>query len=99
MTFSTLGNSLKDRMKKEKSLQKHVDAARILEVASSIFSELFGEQQAALVKPLYVKNRTLTITCGSSAIAQEIRLNQGPIVEKINTILGKTEVDRIRYLA
>jgi predicted nucleic acid-binding Zn ribbon protein len=60
---------------------------------------LFGEEQAKHAKPLFLKNRTLTITCSTSSIAQEIRLNQQTLVDKINDKLGKKEVDRIRYLA
>ena len=99
MAFSSLGDNLKQQMGDDKSLQSQIDATQALVYAEEVFVELFGDVLARQAKPLYLKNRTLTITCASSTIAQEIRLNQGPIVEKINTLLGKKEVDRLRYLA
>lgn len=71
----------------------------VIEYAQSVLDGMFGAEQASHAKPLFLKNRTVTITCSTSAIAQEIRLNQQTIVDKINEKLGKKEVDRIRYLA
>lgn len=99
MTFSPLGDTLKDKMKTQKPLQKQVEAAQVVEIAEEVFKKIFGEEQAVHAKPLFLKNRTLTVTCSTSAIAQEIRINQAKIVDKINEKLGKKEVDRIRYLA
>lgn len=99
MGFSSIGDSIGDAVTDKGNLQQQVDAAQVLELATEVLAEIFGPEQSQNAKPLYLKNRTLTITCGSSAIAQEIRLNQGPIVEKINKKLGKKEVDRLRYLA
>ncbi|MFA4831543.1 MAG: DUF721 domain-containing protein [Patescibacteria group bacterium] len=86
-------------LKTKKSAPKQSDGSPIIKIAQSVFEELFGREQAVHAKPLFLKNRTLTVTCSSSVIAQEIRLNQAKIVEQINNKLGKNEVDRIRYLA
>ncbi len=102
MAFTPISHALSDRFKANKSrptsLSSQIDAALVVEKTSAIFAELFGTL-ANHAKPLYIKNRTLTITCASAAMAQEIRLRQAEIVEKINDALGKKEVDRIRYLA
>lgn len=66
--------------------------------ANEVILELFGLEQAPNASPLFLKNRTLTISCLNSTIAQEINLRQEEIVNKINDKLGKKEVDRIRYL-
>ena len=71
--------------------------AHLLECAKKSLEAVLGETSKK-IDPLFLKNRTLTVTCGSSALAQEIRLNQAQIVKKINQKLGKKEVDRIRYL-
>ena len=60
---------------------------------------MYGKEISQAAKPLFLKNRTLTVSCSNSEIAQKIRENQTEIVEKINHVLGKNEVDRIRYLA
>jgi predicted nucleic acid-binding Zn ribbon protein len=63
-----------------------------------VLVEVFGKEQAYHAKPLFLKNRTLTITCTNSVMAQEIRLHQVEIIEKVNQKIGKKEVDSIRYL-
>ena len=80
-------------------LSKQVQASRVVEEAQKVFEEIFGKDGSVHAKPLFLKNRTLTVTCSSGAIAQEIRLRQMDIVAKINDRIGKKEVDRIRYLA
>lgn len=99
MPFSPIGDTLRDKVNKDTPLQKQVEAGQIVEIAEHVFRELFGEEESVHVKPLFLKNRTLTVTCSSSTVAQEIRLNQAEIVNNINARMGKNEVDRIRYLA
>ncbi len=99
MGFTPLGDALKGKITSHKSLDKQLEAQVVVDAAEAVFREVFPEDLAAHAKPLFLKNRTLTVTCTSSALAQEIRLNQATIVEKINQRLGKSEVDRIRYLA
>ncbi len=101
MAFTPLSSALGDRFKGSKSMhsiQSQATAALVVEEAGRLFTELFGSI-ANQIRPLYIKNRTLTITCSSAAVAQEIRLRQAEIVEGINAKLGQKEVDRIRYLA
>lgn len=97
MSFIPLGDTLQKKTKG--ILQKQVEASQAVVYAEEVFAELFSEDLAKHAKPLFLKNRTLTVTCSSSALAQEIRLNQAKIVESINKKLGSDEVDRIRYLA
>lgn len=99
MGFTPLGDALKGKIGAHKSIDKQLEATAIVEAAEAVFRDVFPEDLAAHAKPLFLKNRTLTVTCTSSALAQEIRLRQSEIVEKINKKLGKAEVDRIRYLA
>ena len=99
MSFTPVGDALQDKMKKDQTLKGQVEAGGVVDIAEQVFSEMFDPDQAVHVKPLFLKNRTLTVTCSSSAVAQEIRLNQAAIGDSINKKLGKKEVDRIRYLA
>lgn len=73
------------------------DETEIIDVAQEILSEVLGET-AKKTEPLFLKNRTLTITCSNSEVAGELRENMEEIVMKINKKLGKQDVDRIRYL-
>ena len=99
MPFTPLGDALHDKLDKDSPLQKQLEETDIVEIAQGGFEEMFGKEIAPQAKPLFLKNRTLTVSCSSSTIAQEIRLNQAELVEKMNEKLGKKEVDRIRYLA
>jgi predicted nucleic acid-binding Zn ribbon protein len=99
MAFTPLGDALKGKIGAQKNIEKQLEATAIVDAAEAVFKEVFSEDLAPHAKPLFLKNRTLTVTCTSSALAQEIRLRQSEIVAKINDKLGKSEVDRIRYLA
>ena len=99
MSFTPLGDALHDKMKGQKSLQNQIEASEAVEIAEAVFLDLFGEDMAVHAKPLFLKNRTLTVSCSSTSMASEIRLNQATIVEEINKKMGKDEIDRIRYLA
>ncbi len=99
MPFTPLGDALKGKLAAQTPLKKQVAAAQAVEVAEAVFADLFEVALAKHARPLFLKNRTLTVSCSSSVIAQEIRLRQQEIVTAINEKLGKSEVDRIRYLA
>jgi len=99
MSFIPLGDALKDNLEKKGPLKDQIEASEAVEIAEAVFLEMFGEELAVHAKPLFLKNRTLTVSCASSAMAQEIRLNQAEIVAAINKKMGKEDVDRIRYLA
>ncbi|MDP2685462.1 MAG: DUF721 domain-containing protein [bacterium] len=99
MTFHTLGSNSNNTQVLKKMLKVQVEASYILEYASEALIELFGKEQAYHAKPLFLKNRTLTISCATATTAQDIREKQTEIVDKINEKIGKKEVDSIRYLA
>lgn len=99
MIFAPIGDAIHDHFQGKKSMAKQVEAAMVVESAKEMLEEILGKDLARHAKPLFLKNRTLTITCSSSVVAQAVRLNQKAMVEKINEKLGKKEVDRIRYLA
>lgn len=98
MGFSSLGDTISSKFNQSGPLKKQLEDSQVVEEAKIVLSALFGDELSKTANPLFVKNRTLTISCASSAMAQEIRLNQTQIVEKLNEKLGRSEVDRIRYL-
>lgn len=98
MSLTSLGDALKQRMKQDLPLQRQVETGSLLTLAFTIIGEFVGEQNLKEVKPLFIKNRTFTVTCTNSALCQEIHLNQAKIVQEINTRFGQNVLDRIRYL-
>ncbi|OGH76945.1 MAG: hypothetical protein A2469_02400 [Candidatus Magasanikbacteria bacterium RIFOXYC2_FULL_40_16] len=99
MSFTPIGNTLYIKDSPEDQAKKQLEAAQVLEHADNTIIELFGKEKAYHIRPLFLKNRTLTISCATSLVAQEIRDRQAEIVDKINEKMGKKEVDSIRYLA
>ncbi|MBI2436141.1 MAG: DUF721 domain-containing protein [Candidatus Magasanikbacteria bacterium] len=96
---TSLGDVLHNKLSQNNPLKNQIESAELVQVVKNVMVELFGEELAKEANPLFLKNRTITISCSSSVIAQEIRLNQAEIVQRINNLLGKSDVDRIRYLA
>lgn len=99
MPFTPLGDTLYKKDSDRSQLKKPVEATQFLEYASATLVELLGKEQAYHAKPLFLKNRTLTISCATTVVAEEVRNRQTEIVDKINEKIGKKEVDSIRYLA
>ncbi|MCF6276537.1 MAG: DUF721 domain-containing protein [Candidatus Magasanikbacteria bacterium] len=98
MSFTPLGQELKNKFNQNTTLQKQIETSSIIEIAEEIMKEFFGKDSVTLTRPLFLKNRTLTVSCASSVMAQELRLRQKELVEEINKKVGKNEIDAIRYL-
>lgn len=98
MGLTLLGDTLQNKKNSNSSFKKQLEGVFIIEIVQNVLEEIFGSDISKEIKPLFVKNRTLTLSCSNSAVAQEIRINQSIIVEKINEKIGKKEIDRIRYL-
>lgn len=84
---------MSDNINKNKQLDEEV-----LHASEETLKEVLSAEIVVLTRPLFLKNRTLTISCSNSMAAQEISQHQQEIVDKINAKLGKNEVDRVRYL-
>ncbi|MFH1947274.1 MAG: DUF721 domain-containing protein [Candidatus Magasanikbacteria bacterium] len=69
----------------------------LLKCAKKTLKDVLGET-ADKIDPLFLKNRTLTVTCANLEIATELRFKMEEIIAKINEKIGTNEVDRIRYL-
>ncbi len=98
MSFVSLQDALNKKISANQNLNKQIESAQIIEIAKQVLVEIFEPEIVSSIKPLFLKNRTLTLSCLSSAVAQEITLNQNQIIEKINEKIGKKEIDRLRYL-
>jgi len=66
--------------------------------AKEVIGEILDKKNSNQINPLFLKNRTLTISCLNIEAAKELQEKQQEIVLKINEKLGKNEVDRLRYL-
>ena len=96
--MKSLSDLLSQKMD-QSSTWKAVNASLIVEAANQLLLELFGPEGCKLAQAMFFKNRTLTFACLSSAMAQELRLNEKKIVAHLNQKLGQNHVIKIRYLA
>lgn len=76
-----------------------IDAARIVTTATRVLEKIFEPAIAVRMKPLYLKNRTLTVSCDSTTVAQELKLQETEILAQLTEKLGAQLVDRIRYFS
>ncbi|MEK7532351.1 MAG: DUF721 domain-containing protein [Patescibacteria group bacterium] len=76
-----------------------IDAARVVTTATLVLEDIFDPTIAARMRPLYLKNRTLTINCDSTTVAQELKLRETEILTKLEDRLGAKLIDRIRYFS
>lgn len=97
--LSSLGSALLKKQATNSTLSKQVEAGMVVEKAQQTLDAIFGSDISANAKVLFIKNRTLTVTCSHGSVSQDIRLRMQEIVEKINRAYGSSVIDRIRYLS
>lgn len=93
---------LADLLKQKQDLSplwKGVNASMIVAEANRLLLEFFGETSYQHAQAMYFKNATLTFACLSSVVAQEIKLNEKSLMDKINQKFGANTVIKIKYLA
>ncbi len=99
MAMKSLGEILKKQMNQQVPGWKHVEASVVVEKTNEVLKEFFGAESTRFAQAVYFKDKTITITCLSSVMAQEIKLNEKKIIIAINSKLGGQTVEKIRYLA
>ncbi len=95
--MKSLGEILKKQMP-QMQRGKQIAATIVVEKANDIIRELFHPSAVKYAQAIYFKDKTIAITCLSSVMAQEIRLNEQRIISGINKKLGTLTVERVRYL-
>lgn len=97
--MQSLGEILKKQMRQQAPGWKHVEASLVVEKTNDVLAELFGMESRRFAQAVYFKDRAITITCLSSVMAQEIKLNEKKIIPAINHKLGGQTVKKVRYIA
>lgn len=80
-------------------IAKQVTASMVVEKANQALKEMLGAAAVRFAQAIYFKDKTVAITCLSSVMAQEIKLNEKQLIAKMNSKLGGQTVEKIRYLA
>lgn len=97
MTFQKLENLLPKSVKKA-GIVNQVSAAIVCDKFIKVLNEVFDERVTKKVKPMYIKNKTLTIAVLNSVLAQEIKLHEPEILEKLNEKGKEKVVESLRFL-
>ncbi len=97
MVMKSLGEILKRQMK-QTPIWKQVTATLVVEKVNDAIKELFGQGASKYAQAIYFKNKVIAITCLSSVMAQEIKLNEKKILLTTNNKLGSNVVEQIKYL-
>jgi len=78
-------------------LLKQTEGAQICSVYKEILVKIKNRGAAKNAKPLFFKNKVLTIKVTNSSWAQELMFEQKNIIDLINKKLGKKLVERIQF--
>lgn len=92
-----LGDILPKHIKKQ-GLSEQLEASQVLETFLQKAKEMWGEAVKQEMKPLYVKNKTLTVAVTNASLAQELKHHEKEILEHINSGKNLNLVERLRYL-
>ena len=93
-------DDLKDMLKgrvQHAGVTASVQAALVVEMAQKVFDDFFG-LAPQLVRVLYLKNRTLTVSVSAAPVAQEIKKNETHLLQELRTATADVSIERIRYL-
>lgn len=96
MPFQPIGKILTQLIKK-KGLNRQIEAVLVIDKFHEIIKDIWGEDISEQAKALHLKDKKLTIACLSSVAAQEIRLHESEILEKLNKEFGDGMVEKLRY--
>lgn len=75
-------------------IKKQVSSSLILEEINRIIREVFPDNIAKKIRPLYIKNDTATLVCLSSEVMAEARVRERAILER----LDQHKIVRLRYI-
>jgi len=90
-------DSLFHKKLQQAGISRQVEAMQILEIATRVLQEEFGEGTHQHAQPESIKNRTLTIAIAHPAIAQQIRMKEEQVIHQMNKALGRPEITGIQF--
>ncbi|MBN1326067.1 DUF721 domain-containing protein [Candidatus Falkowbacteria bacterium] len=83
---------------KQTGLSKNIRTSLLIQEFEKIIPEIIGDSASNKIKPLFIKNGTLTVACLSSAVMAEINLKKQLIINKINKKFDTLALKNIRFI-
>ncbi len=97
MNMTSIGSMLPEHLKNSK-VGEQLEATAVLERFMKKAQEIWGKAIEQDMRPMYLKNKTLTIAVGNSVLAQEMKLHEEKILDFLNDSVDEAIVERLRYL-
>lgn len=82
----------------QSGFSQQVKTSLIITEFNKLIKTKFGAKISEKIKPLYLKNKILTVACLNSIIAQELTFCKAELLEKINQKFGEEAIKEIRFL-
>lgn len=92
-----IGDLLEKSVKRQK-IESQVVASQVIEEFHRLISAQFGKKILNQVQAKSLKNQVLRVAVLSSVIVNELRMNEGEIIKKINSKFKKTLVKKLSFL-
>jgi len=83
---------------KQSGFSQQVKTSLIIENFEKIIREIFGPNISKKIKPLYLKDKVLTVACLSSVVAQELNFKKNEIINDIWLKLGEETIKDIKII-
>ncbi len=83
---------------RQTGLSKNINTSLVIEEFEVLIEQALGEKVYARIKPLYIKNKILTVACLSSVMAQELNIRKRQLIAQINKKFGSLVLKDIRFI-
>ena len=95
--FVKISDLLNKNIKKS-GVSEQVSAIDILNEFNRIIEARYAKNLKDRVKPLYIKNKTLTVSCDNQTTASELKLCERKIIQELNKGREEPIIQTIRFL-
>lgn len=82
---------------KRAGIANQIDNLRVMELYGNIAKQIIGNSENVL-RPVYVKNKILTVASLSAAAVKELGFFESKIIQEINREMGGCAIEKINYI-
>lgn len=75
-----------------------LNSVKILDEFPAVIEKMFGAAILKKIKPLYLKNGTLTVGCLYTVLGQQLKADEKMILAELNRPYRKKVVEKLRFL-
>ncbi|NCP16923.1 hypothetical protein COU24_00645 [Candidatus Kuenenbacteria bacterium CG10_big_fil_rev_8_21_14_0_10_39_14] len=97
MPFTEINKIISERYSKQ-DLGKKVTASLVCEEFNKLIVSIWGKKIENNAQAMYLKDKILTIAALSPVVAQELKIREGELINRLADKFGQGVVDRLRLL-